>query len=245
MADAELSQFPGPFADQDMASLKVPPHSVEAEQSVLGGLMLDNGAWETVVEVLTEDQFYRRDHRLVFRVMAQLANLDQPLDVVTVSESLERQGLLEEVGGLAYLAELARNTPTASNIRAYAQIVHERGVLRRLIQAAGRIAETCYQPGGRPCEEVLDDAERLVFEIAESRPSTGGPTGVSDLLAQSVERIDRLFHSNDPITGLSSGFADLDEMTSGLQPADLVIVAGRPSMGKTTLRLSSRKGRRR
>ncbi|MDR5898006.1 replicative DNA helicase [Halomonas vilamensis] len=219
-------------ADQETAALKLPPHSLEAEQSVLGGLMLDNQAWDNISDRLVADDFYRYEHRLVFNVMNHLAEAGQPLDVVTLSEALEGRDQLDTVGGLAFLAELARNTPSASNIRAYADIVRERATLRKLIRAANQIAEGAFAPQGRPADELLNEAESLVFQIAEERPKTGGPIGMSDLLTKAVDRIDELFNLKGEMTGLSSGFRDLDEMTSGLQPSDMVIIAGRPSMGK-------------
>ncbi|MGM0833585.1 replicative DNA helicase [Halomonas qinghailakensis] len=227
-----------PSADQETAALKLPPHSLEAEQSVLGGLMLDNQAWDNVSERLVADDFYRYEHRLVFNVMIHLAESGQPLDVITLSEALEARDQLDTVGGLAFLAELARNTPSASNIRAYADIVRERATLRKLIRAANQIADGAFSPQGRPADELLNEAERLVFQIAEERPKTGGPIGMSELLTKAVDRIDELFNLKGEMTGLSSGFRDLDEMTSGLQPSDLVIIAGRPSMGKTTFAMN-------
>ncbi|WP_346795388.1 replicative DNA helicase [Halomonas sp. Bachu 37] len=227
-----------PSPDQETAALKVPPHSLEAEQSVLGGLMLDNQAWDNVSDRLVADDFYRYEHRLVFNVIAYLAESGQPLDVITLSEALEARDQLDVVGGLAFLAELARNTPSASNIRAYAGIVRERATLRKLIRAASQIADSAFSPQGRPADELLDEAERLVFQISEERPKTGGPIGMSDLLTKAVDRIDELFNLKGEMTGLSSGFRDLDEMTSGWQPSDLVIIAGRPSMGKTTFAMN-------
>ncbi|SDJ49950.1 replicative DNA helicase [Billgrantia gudaonensis] len=224
--------------DQETAALKVPPHSLEAEQSVLGGLMLDNSAWDNIADRLVADDFYRYEHRLIFNVMSRLAEAAQPLDVVTLSEALEGRDQLETVGGLAYLAELARNTPSASNIRAYADIVRERATLRKLIRAASQIADGAFSPQGRPADELLDEAERLVFQISEERPKSGGPIGMSELLAKAVDRIDELFNMQGEMTGLSTGFRDLDEMTSGLQASDLVIIAGRPSMGKTTFAMN-------
>lgn len=224
--------------DQETAALKVPPHSLEAEQSVLGGLMLDNLAWDNIADRLTSHDFYRYEHRLIFNVMQGLAEAARPLDVVTLSESLEGRDQLDTVGGLAYLAELARNTPSASNIHAYADIVRERATLRKLIKAAGQIAEGAFSPQGRPADELVDEAERLVFQISEDRPKAGGPVGMNELLAKAVDRIDELFNLQGEMTGLSTGFRDLDEMTTGLQPSDLVIVAGRPSMGKTTVAMN-------
>ncbi len=213
--------------DKETAALKVPPHSLEAEQSVLGGLMLDNLAWDNVADRLVADDFYRYEHRLIFNVMGQLAEEARPMDVVTMSEALEGRDQLDTVGGLAYLAELARNTPSASNIRAYADIVRERATLRKLIRAANQVAESAFAPQGRPADELVNEAERLVFQISEERPKSGGPIGMSDLLAKAVDRIDELFNMQGEMTGLSTGFRDLDDMTSGLQPSDLVIIAGR------------------
>jgi len=227
-----------PTQDRETAALKVPPHSLEAEQSVLGGLMLDNQAWDNVADRLVADDFYRYEHRLIFNVMAGLAEGGRPLDVVTLSEALEGRDQLDTVGGLAYLAELARSTPSASNIRAYSDIVRERATLRKLIRAASQIADGAFSPQGRPADELVDEAERLVFQISEERPKSGGPIGMSELLTKAVDRIDELFNMQGEMTGLSTGFRDLDEMTSGLQPSDLVIVAGRPSMGKTTFAMN-------
>lgn len=224
--------------DQETAALKMPPHSLEAEQSVLGGLMLDNRAWDEIAERLVSDDFYRLEHRDVFNAMGRLAEESRPLDVVTLSEELESHDRLGRVGGLSYLAELARNTPSASNIRAYADIVRERATLRKLITAANQIAEGAFNPQGRTADELVNEAERLVFQISESRPKSGGAIGMSDLLSKAVDRIDELFNLKGQMTGLSTGFRDLDDMTSGLQPSDLVIVAGRPSMGKTTFAMN-------
>lgn len=224
--------------DDETAALKVPPHSLEAEQSVLGGVMLDNGAWDQVSERLISDDFYRFEHRLIYNAMRQLAEESRAVDVVTLSEALELRDQLEKVGGLAYLAELARNTPSANNIRAYADIVRERATLRKLIQASSQIADGAFNPQGRPADELVNEAERLVFQISESRPKFGGPKGMSQLLTKAVDRIDELYNLKGRMTGLSTGFRDLDDMTSGLQPSDLVIVAGRPSMGKTTFAMN-------
>ncbi|SPJ33676.1 replicative DNA helicase [Kushneria phyllosphaerae] len=224
--------------DRETAALKVPPHSLEAEQSVLGGLMLDNQAWDEIADRLVSDDFYRIEHRDVFKAMVRLAEEGRPFDVVTLSEELESHDRLGRVGGLSYLAELARNTPSASNIRAYADIVRERATLRKLIAAANQIADGAFNPQGRSADELVNEAERLVFQISESRPKTGGAIGMSDLLSKAVDRIDELFNLKGQMTGLSTGFRDLDDMTSGLQPSDLVIVAGRPSMGKTTFAMN-------
>lgn len=219
--------------------LKIPPHSIEAEQAVLGGLMLDNQAWDNVADRLTETDFYRLDHRAIFRMMADLVLQSKPLDIITVSECLERNRELENVGGLAYLGALAKNTPSSANIMAYADIVRERSVLRQLVEVGGEITEAGFDPGGRSAMELLDDAERKVFSIAERGGRSGnGPLAISEVLSKAVDRIDMLFHAKSPITGISSGFSDFDRYTSGLQVADLIVVAGRPSMGKTTFAMN-------
>jgi replicative DNA helicase len=220
-------------------ALRVPPHSLEAEQAVLGGLMLDNGAWDQVADRLTEEDFYRRDHRLIFRAMATLAEAGQPLDVVTVSEWLRKQDLLDDAGGLPYLGSLARDTPSAANIGAYADIVRERSVLRQLISAGTEIVTTGFNPEGRDSADLLDNAERLIFQIAEQTGrNQQGFVSVKDLLPDVVERIDQLYQQEGHITGLPTGWTDFDNMTSGLQPGDLLIVAARPSMGKTTFSMN-------
>lgn len=225
--------------DQETQKLKVPPHSIEAEQSILGGLMLDNGKWDVVSDRIIEDDFYRQNHKLIFRVIARLATHGAALDVVTVAEELESMGELENAGGMAYLGLLVEKTPSAANVRAYAEIVHERAVLRRLISVSGDISDSAFNPKGRSTTELLDDAERKVFQIAESRSSQdGGPQSINPILTKTLERIDLLFNSSDAITGVTTGFRDLDEMTSGLQPSDLVIVAARPSMGKTAFAMN-------
>lgn len=229
---------PPPDMLENPVSLKVPPHSIDGEQSVLGGLMLDNSCWDTVSNLVSAADFYRKDHRLIFQAMETLTEKNEPMDVVTLSEALDNLKQLDAVGGLAYLGELANNTPTASNIKAYATIVHERATLRQLIHVSHEIADSCFNPEGRAGHELLDDAERKVFQIAEARPKTGEPMGVKELLSKAVTRIDELSQSGGGITGLSTGFSDLDNLTSGLQPSDLVIVAGRPSMGKTTLAMN-------
>ena len=219
-----------------MDALKVPPHSQQAEQAVLGGLMLDNKAWDTVADVVSEEDFYRRDHRLIFRAIAQLAEQSSPLDAVTLSEWLEQNALLDDVGGLSSLGALAQNTPSAANIKAYAGIVRENSVMRQLIDVGNQIANSGYETEGRDSGALLDNAEKLVFEIAEQgKRGKRGFRNIRGLLAAAVDRIDMLFQQDDAITGVSTGFADLDDMTAGLQPSDLIIVAGRPSMGKTTL----------
>lgn len=215
--------------------LKVPPHSIEAEQSVLGGLMLDNRAWFDLVEVVAARDFYRAQHQIIFEAMMDLANNDEPLDAVTVSERLRSQALLEKAGDIGYLAELAESTPGASNVMAYAKIVRERSVMRQLIGAANKIADAAFAPEGKSSAEVVEIAEQSVFEIAENRSRDGGPEKVAPLLSKAVERVEFLYNTKGAITGVATGFTDLDSRTAGLQSSDLVIVAARPSMGKTAL----------
>lgn len=228
-----------PLGDGATDALKVPPHSIEAEQAVLGGLMLDNDAWVNVTERITASDFYRRDHGTVFEAVEALANDNQPFDVVTLAEWLERHEQLDAVGGMGYLAQLAENTPSAANIGSYADIVRSRAILRELISAGTRITEAGFRTEGRSPDELLDMAESLVFEIAE-REARGrrGFRPIKELLVDALDRIDQLFQRDNPITGVATGFYDLDTMTSGLQKSDLVIIAGRPSMGKTAFALN-------
>ena len=214
------------------------PHSIEAEQAVLGGLMLDNKRLDAVLEVISEVDFYREDHRQIFKMMQILQENAQPLDVITLSEELHRHDQLERVGGLAYLVEMANNTPSAANIVAYARIVRERSTLRQLIAAAQEISKSSYNPSGLDSDDLLQLAEKRVAEIAEDRPKEGGLVGVNDLLKATVQRIDELFRSGSDITGVPSGITDLDTRTSGWQPGELIILAARPSMGKTALALN-------
>ena len=233
--------FPAAAApDEATEALRVPPHSIQAEQAVLGGLMLANDSWDPVSERVGEGDFYRQEHRLIFRALAELAQQGSPFDAVTVHERLAKTGELDSAGGAAYLGTLSQSTPSAANIAAYADIVRERSVLRQLISVGTDIATSGYVTEGRPMSELLDDAERKVFEIAEqtARSSRGGARGMKEVLKNVVEKIDELFNSDSHITGVTSGFNDFDEKTAGLQPADLVIVAGRPSMGKTTFAMN-------
>jgi len=219
--------------------LKIPPHSLQAEQAVLGGLMLDNSAWDNVADHVVEEDFYRRDHRLIFHAIAELAERNSPLDAVTLSEWLERNQLLEEVGGLAALGALAQNTPSAANIQAYADIVREHSVQRQLVEVGNKIAGSAFVTDGRDTGSLLAEAEQMVFAIAErGKRGQRGFRNISALLSIAVDRIDMLSQQDDPITGVPTGFTDLDAKTAGLQPSDLVIVAGRPSMGKTALAMN-------
>ncbi len=216
--------------------VRTPPHSVEAEQAVLGGLMLDANAWDAVADVVTATDFYRRDHRLIFEAIAEVAENRGSCDAVTVSENLERKGRLDEIGGLAYLGTVARDTPSAANVRAYAEIIRERSILRQLVAAGGEIAAAAIDSRGRPASELVDDAERRVFEIAE-RGSRGksGFIAIRDVLPQTIDRLDLLHQSPGEIRGVPTGFTQLDRKTTGLQAGDFVVIAGRPSMGKSTL----------
>lgn len=218
----------------------MPPHSIEAEQSVLGGLMLDNEAWDRVAEKVVEQDFYLRAHRLIFNALTKLAEQNQPMDLITVSQALEQNQLLDDVGGFAYLGEIAKNTPSAANILAYAEIVRERAVIRDMIGVAHDIADAGYDPQGRTSAELLDFAETRVFKIAEQRANANeGPEPIHDILSKTIEKIDELFNKpHNGVTGVSTGYVDLDKMTSGLQPSDLIIVAARPSMGKTTFAMN-------
>lgn len=218
---------------------KLPPHSLEAEQAVLGGLMLDDRAWDEVAGRVTEEDFYREDHRLIFRALAALGEDAQPRDVVTLSEWLRGHDQLEMAGGFSYIGTLANDTPSAANINAYADIVRSHSVLRQLIRAGTDISELGFQAQGRGTAELLDEAERMVFRIAEQvGRGKAGFVPIKSLLRNAVDRIDTLFHSDDGLSGLATGLRDFDDRTNGLQPGDLIIVAGRPSMGKTSLAMN-------
>ncbi|MDU0810125.1 MAG: replicative DNA helicase [Burkholderia sp.] len=227
--------------DPQIESLKVPPHSLEAEQSVLGGLLLDNSAWDRIADFLSKGHFYRYDHRLIYEHIGHLIDSMRPADVITVYEVLTTSGKANEVGGLAYLNVLAQNTPSAANIRRYAEIVRDRAVLRRLVSVADEISSDAFNPQGREVFQLLDEAEAKVFSIAEDRfRCNRGFIEVGPLLTQVIERIDKLYHTANPndITGTPTGFIDLDRMTSGMHGGELIIVAGRPSMGKTALSMN-------
>ena len=229
------------MADDQLDALKIPPHSVEAEQSVIGGLLLENEALDKVVDILTAKDFYRHDHKTIFEHIAKLIEHNRPADIVTVAESLENSAALSGVGGIAYLGALAQNTPTAANIRRYAEIVHERAVMRQLVVVGSGIAESAYAPNGRDAQQLLDEAEAKIFQIAEGgKKSATGFVDIKVILPQVANRIDELFSRDNPsdVTGVPTGFADLDAMTSGFQGGDLIIVAGRPSMGKTAFSLN-------
>ncbi|MBS1985764.1 MAG: replicative DNA helicase [Bdellovibrionales bacterium] len=227
--------------DPQLAGLKLPPHSLEAEQSLIGGLLLDNAAWDRVADLAGEADFYRDDHRRIYRHIARLVEMGKPADVVTVFESLEKSGEAEQAGGLAYLGEIASNTPSAANIRRYAEIVHERAILRKLVSVGDEIAASALTPSGKDAKALLDEAEAKVFEIAEAGARhASGFVPIQPILGEVVDRIQELYDRDNPadITGVPTGFADLDGILSGLQATDMLIVAGRPAMGKTTFALN-------
>ena len=241
MADSPNFPASSPPADRELSALRLPPHSVEAEQSVLGGLLLDNGAFDRIADVVAEEDFYRYDHRLIWQQIARMIQRSQPADVVTVFEALQGAGKDAEAGGLQYLNALAQETPSAANIRRYAEIVRDRAILRKLISTSDEIATTALNPQGRETRQILDEAESKIFRISEEGArGSSGFHALPDLLGQVVERVDQLYSQGNAsdVTGVPPGFADLDRMTSGLQPGDLVIVAGRPSMGKTAFSLN-------
>ncbi|MBK6654731.1 replicative DNA helicase [Zoogloea sp.] len=224
--------------DPVMSALRLPPHSVEAEQSLLGGLLIDNTVWERVGDVVNEADFYRDDHRRIFRQIARLIELGKPADVVTVYEALEKNGEAEHVGGLAYLGEIANSTPSAANVRRYGEIIRERAILRKLVSVGDQIAASALTPSGKDAKTLLDEAEAKVFEIAEAGARTvSGFVPIQPILGQVVDRIQELYDRDSPagITGVPTGLTDLDEKTSGLQPSDMIVLAARPGMGKTSL----------
>ena len=243
MAHLQSAQSYTAYASPDaqIAALKLPPHSIEAEQSLIGGLLLDNSAWDRIADIVSPADFYRDDHRRIFLHIRKLVETGRPADVVTVFESIENANEADQTGGLGYLGEIANATPSAANIRRYAEIVHERAVLRKLVTVGDEIAGSALNPSGRDVKTLLDQAEQKVFEIAESGNRTSqGFMAITPLLGDVVERIEVLYNRENPseITGTATGFYKLDEMTSGLQPGDMIVVAGRPSMGKTAFALN-------
>jgi replicative DNA helicase len=225
--------------DREVAQLRVPPHSIEAESSVLGGLLLDNGAWDRIGDLLTDGDFYRYEHRLIFKAVAELINANKPADVITVFEHLQNLGKSDETGGLAYLNSLAQYVPSAANIRRYAEIVRDRGILRKLVSASDEIATAAFNPQGKAVDKILDEAEQKIFHIGEE--GSRNKQGFMDMGTLVVELLDRVQEMADnpaDITGVPTGFYDLDRMTSGLQAGDLIILAARPSMGKTSLAIN-------
>ncbi len=225
--------------DRQVSQLRIPPHSIEAESSVLGGLLLDNGAWDRVGDLLTDGDFYRYEHRLIYSAIGGLINATKPADVITVYEQLQSLGKAEEVGGLAYLNSLAQYVPSASNIRRYAEIVRERSILRKLVSASDEIATNAFNPQGKPVDKILDEAEQKIFNIGEegSRMKQGFQ-GMDSLVVQLLDRVQEMADNPNDITGVPTGFYDLDRMMSGMQAGDLIILAARPSMGKTSLAIN-------
>jgi replicative DNA helicase len=225
--------------DRQIAQLRIPPHSIEAESSVLGGLLLDNGAWDRVGDLLVEGDFYRYEHRIVYAALGTLINASKPADVITVFEQLQSQGKAEGIGGLAYLNSLAQYVPSAGNIRRYAEIVRERAILRKLVSASDEIATNAFNTQGRPVAAILDEAEQKIFNIGEegSRMKRGFQ-GMDSLVVALLDRVQEMADNPNDITGVPTGFYDLDRLTAGLQSGDLIVLAARPSMGKTALAIN-------
>ena len=228
-------------SDKKTEQVSIPPHSTEAEQAVLGGIMLSNQYWDSIAERVIAEDFYTFAHKAIFQTMEELMRNQTPIDLITLDQALKAKGISDSVGGFAYLADLSNNTPNAINILAYAEIVREKAILRELIAVGNRIAENSYSPKGKDIKMVLDEAEREVFAIAEKRSSsTEGPQNVISVLESTIARIDTLskLENHSGVTGVTTGFVDLDKKTAGLQPSDLIIVAARPSMGKTTFAMN-------
>ena len=226
----DLSSF---GVDSQIAQLRIPPHSIEAESSVLGGLLLDNGAWDRVGDLLVDGDFYRYEHRLVYAAIGSLINATRPADVITVYERLQSEGKADEIGGLVYLNALAQYVPSAANIRRYAEIVRERAILRKLVSASDEISTSAFNTQGKDVAKILDESEQKIFAIGEegSRMKKGFQ-GMDSLVVQLLDRVQEMSENPNDITGVPTGFVDLDKMTSGMQAGDLIILAARPSMGK-------------
>ncbi len=237
--DAGLDDADFGVTDRQIAQLRVPPHSIEAESSVLGGLLLDNGAWDRVADLVNDSDFYRYEHRLAYSAIAALVNASKPADVVTVFEHLQNLGKADEAGGLAYLNSLAQYVPSAANIRRYAEIVRERAILRKLVAASDEIATNAFSPQGKPVAKILDEAEQKIFKIGEegSRMKEGFQS-MDTLVVDLLDRVQEMADNPMDVTGVPTGFIDLDRMTSGLQAGDLVVLAARPSMGKTAFAIN-------
>ncbi len=237
---AALSAVTGDYGqDRQVAQLRIPPHSIESESSVLGGLLLDNGAWDRVNDLLTESDFYRYEHRMVFGAVGTLINASKPADVITVFEQLQSLGKAEEIGGLAYLNSLAQYVPSAGNIRRYAEIVRERAILRKLVSASDEIATNAFNPQGRQVAAILDEAEQKIFNIGEEGARTKqGFQAMDSLVVALLDRVQEMADNPNDVTGVPTGFYDLDRMTAGFQAGDLIVLAARPSMGKTALAIN-------
>ncbi len=236
---AVLSSFDNDTNDRAVAQLRIPPHSLEGESSVLGGLLLDNGAWDRVADLLTDADFYRYEHRIVYASIASLVNATKPADVITVYEHLQSLGKADEIGGLAYLNSLAQYVPSAGNIRRYAEIVRERSILRKLVSASDEIATNAFNPKGRPVAEIVDEAERKIFNIGEqgSRMKQGFQA-MDTLVVSLMDRVQEMADNPNDVTGVPTGFYDLDRLTAGFQAGDLIVLAARPSMGKTAFAIN-------
>jgi len=225
--------------DRQIAQLRIPPHSIEGESSVLGGLLLDNDAWDRVGDILLEGDFYRYEHKLIYGAIGTLVNASKPADVITVYEHLQSQGKAEEIGGLAYLNSLAQYVPSASNIRRYAEIVRDRSILRKLVSASDEIATNAFNPKGRPVADIVDESEQKIFNIGEQgKRNKQGFQGMDTLVVNLLDRVQEMADNPNDVTGVPSGFYDLDRMTAGLQAGDLIVLAARPSMGKTALAIN-------
>ena len=237
---AVLSAVPDDFGqDHQVAQLRIPPHSIEAESSVLGSLLLDNGAWDRVNDLLTERDFYRFEHRTVFAAISSLVNASRPADVITVFEQLQSQGRAEEIGGLSYLNSLAQYVPSAGNIRRYAEIVRERSILRKLVSASDEISTNAFNPKGRAVKDILDEAEQKILNIGEEGARTKqGFQAMDSLVVALLDRVQEMADNPNDVTGVPTGFYDLDRLTAGFQAGDLIVLAARPSMGKTALAIN-------
>ncbi|EJL77669.1 replicative DNA helicase [Variovorax sp. Varisp85] len=228
-----------PSADRQVAQLRIPPHSIEAESSVLGGLLLDNGAWDRMGDLLVDGDFYRHEHKLIYAAIGGLINASKPADVITVYEQLQNLGKADEIGGLVYLNSLAQYVPSASNIRRYAEIVRERSILRKLVTASDEIATNAFNPQGKAVDKILDEAEQKIFNIGEEGTRMKqGFQSMDSLVVELLDRVTEMAENPNDITGIRTGFHDFDKMTSGLQPGDMIVLAARPSMGKTSLAIN-------
>jgi len=236
---AVFSYADNPSADRQIAQLRIPPHSIEAESSVLGGLLLDNGAWDRMGDLLVDGDFYRHEHKLIYAAIGGLINASKPADVITVYEQLQGLGKADEIGGLVYLNSLAQYVPSASNIRRYAEIVRERSILRKLVSASDEIATQAFNPQGKAVDKILDEAEQKIFNIGEEGTRMKqGFQSMDALVVELLDRVTEMAENPNDITGVRTGFDEFDKLTSGLQPGDMIVLAARPSMGKTSLAIN-------
>jgi replicative DNA helicase len=236
---AVITPFEDYGQDRQIAQLRIPPHSIEGESSVLGGLLLDNNAWDRVGDVLVESDFYRYEHKLIYGAIGTLVNGSKPADVITVFEHLQSQGKAEEIGGLAYLNSLAQYVPSASNIRRYAEIVRDRSILRKLVSASDEIATSAFNPQGRAVSQIVDESEQKIFNIGEQgKRNKQGFQAMDTLVVNLLDRVQEMADNPNDVTGVRTGFYDLDRQTAGLQAGDLIVLAARPSMGKTALAIN-------